>query len=99
MAKRTFMEILTEIGSVTNEYSAIIIRAHESGVPLYEDKDAYDELLQLKRRLDVLLQPILSISEYKDRTYANERMTAMQNAIGSSIYAIESHNRKKNKPD
>ena len=89
MAKRTFQEIIAELGAITSEYSEMVVNAHETSTPFTENEDAYEQLILMRDRLDALMIPILELPDYKDRTIANERVTVMMNVVGSSISSIE----------
>lgn len=90
MAKRTFEEIAKELMGVTEEYSAIILGAHESKTPLYADADARIKLESMKEQLDALAIPILELDDIK-QSWVIERVTVMQDAVNSSLDALKRH--------
>lgn len=89
MAKRTFMEIMTEISSVKDDYASIILRAYESKTPLYADADARTKLRGLLDRLDALQTLIAKLSECDDKEDARRLVAEMQNTISTSLEPSE----------
>ncbi|MBR2855533.1 hypothetical protein IKE99_01155 [Candidatus Saccharibacteria bacterium] len=91
MAEKNFMEIIAETIRVTEEYSEIIIRAHEMRSPLSKDADAVRRLRELKDKLDVLAVAVTKLPDYDDRNLAKERIAIMRDALRSSLRTIAKH--------